>query len=260
MKNSKLSTTNIKVAVVSFLAATLMFGGMSAISAYFTDTDTATNTFTVGNVDAELLEPNYPGNNDSAVKDQVGNQETAKDPLVHNTGVNDAVVFIKVTVPVANVTEVSNTGTKGTKQNQELYYFKKATDAVTTHANNFYTGSATAKGWIELTGKETGTDYTGTTRTYVFGYNEVIQGSSTNDGSAQTVNTNDRTLPLFDKVQMKNILEAEVAAGTSENVVINAYVIQADNILNTSGVIPTSGYITAANLASIYDIYVAQNS
>ena len=43
------------------LAGTMMIGGTFA---YLTNTQTATNTFTVGNVKVELKEPNYPGNDD----------------------------------------------------------------------------------------------------------------------------------------------------------------------------------------------------
>ena len=93
MKKTK---KQLAIAMASCLmVGALAFGGTMA---YLTDTEGATNTFTVGKVQIDLEEPGYPGNTDDSVKNLVSNQEIAKDPQVENTGVNDAIVFMTVEV------------------------------------------------------------------------------------------------------------------------------------------------------------------
>ncbi len=220
------------------LAGALMIGGTFA---YLTNTQTATNTFTVGNVKVELSEPNYPGNDDPSVKEQVPNQETKKDPQVKNIGANEAVVFIRMTVPVRTITPVNDDGTKGTKGASEMFIYKQADDAAGTHVNNF------SADWIELPAKEEGTDLKGATRTYIFGYKNVLPAGGTTDA-------------LFDKVQMKNFMEAEITSADNLDIGIEAYAIQAQNIVSGSNAIDISGDLDVNTLSTIYDRFVNQNS
>lgn len=71
------------------LCATAIIGGTLA---YFTDTEAATNTFTVGNVDIELTEPNWTGEHTNVYP----GQKLAKDPTVKNIGANACYVRISV--------------------------------------------------------------------------------------------------------------------------------------------------------------------
>ena len=224
-----------KKTVITSMAALAVFAGMSVpyVSAYLTDNETATNTFTVGKVQVDLEEPSYPGNNTDKTTNLVPNGEVAKDPKVENTGNNAAIVFIKMTVPRANVTLVKDNGEKGTKEVQELFYFKKNADTIDKHQNNFDTN------WVELTSPE-GTA-TATERTYVFGYNTAVAaGKSTN--------------PLFEKIQLKNVIENEITTGEAKNIKIDTYAIQADNIVG----VDTSA-LDATKLTSIYTTYMKQN-
>ena len=222
------------------IAGVLSFGGVSGILAYQTDAETMNNVVTIGEVTMELTEPNWPGNDSDTVKNQLGNQETPKNPTIKNTGTNDAVVFLRMTVPVADVTPVSDTGTLGTKARQELYYFKKTADTAEAHANNFYAN------WIELPTKETGTDMASATRTYVFGYKTKITANQSTD-------------PLFDKIQLKNLIEGSLPSKTSESIKLEAFAIQADEIIS-GDVVDTSGDMNAEALTKIYTIYVTQNN
>ena len=78
------------IALVVALAAILIVGGTMA---FFTDTKTKDNTFTIGDVSIDLLEPNWdPTNTDN----KYPGQTLAKDPQVKNDGTNDAFVRIKV--------------------------------------------------------------------------------------------------------------------------------------------------------------------
>ena len=268
---------DFKNTAVGFLSAALLFSGFNFISAYFTDAEKATNTFTVGNVKIESVEPNYPGNDSNPVKNITPSKEIAKDPKAVNKGVNDAIIFVTLDSPLENVTVMNDDGTtSAAKAVNEIFWYKDANDAINVHRNNFDSN------WLELTGKEKyvkisadgltetkveddelATTYAGLqagehiVKRYVFGYKEQIQGSSTTDGDAQTA-TNNQTTELFDKIQLKNVKENEIDKRT-ENVVVRTYAIQAENLLDSTGT-DISTTLNAANLATIYDMFVKQNS
>lgn len=253
-KNSKRNAA-MAVGIATLLGA----GALGGTLAYLTDNENTTNTFTVGKVKIDGTEPDYPGNDSDDVKDLVPNEEVVKNPQMVNTGINDAIAFIKVTVPVENVTLVADDGTKSAKAAQEIFWLKDAEDAISTHANHFDAD------WIELTDEEGFYSASGDkvsaytapgTRTYIFGYNKKIEGSSTTDGSAQTA-ANKKTTPLFDKVQLKNVLEGELTEGAARNIVIDFYAIQAEEVLENS--IDLTDTLNKANLTKIYDIFVKQN-
>ena len=270
---------NKKKIILSGLAVTLVAGATSgAALAYLTDGETAENTFTIGDVSIEGIEPNYPGNDCDEVKDIVPNNEIAKDPQIDNNGINDAIVFMTVDSPMELVTVVSDNGSHlQDKGVNELFWFKDAEDALSTHANNF------SQDWQELSAKEmyvkiaadgSETQLNASTpaellaaynakaadehivKRYVFGYTEAIQGSSTHDGTAQTAE-NKVTAPLFDKVQLKNVIENEIDEAV-EKIVVRSYAIQATKILENS--VDLAANLNEANLGKIYDIFIRQNS
>lgn len=88
-----------KILAVALAAsmAVLAVGGSSL--AYFTDTDSADNVFTVGNIKIDLTEPKWEAEGKEEAKDMYPGEPVAKDPTVTNTGANPAVVRIKVTFP-----------------------------------------------------------------------------------------------------------------------------------------------------------------
>lgn len=133
------------VALCAALIGVLAVGGMAA---YFTDTDTKTNTFTVGNVDIVLTEPSFPES--GRVENIVPNQVIAKDPTVTlQNGSNSAYAFIEIVVP------------KHT-DGQELFDLIKADGSVGINT-----------GWTLVT-ETTGTD----TNTRVYAYNTELTQSS----------------------------------------------------------------------------------
>lgn len=79
----------LALALVVVLAVTAVTG---ATLAYFTDNDAKTNTFTVGNVQIELTEPEWEGKVEKVYPGQV----LDKDPTVENTGANPCYVRVKV--------------------------------------------------------------------------------------------------------------------------------------------------------------------
>ena len=93
--------TILMAAIAVMLVAVLVVGGTLA---YFTDTKSATNTFTMGNVAITLDETDV---NNPKARTANGNtynvypgQTVQKDPIVHNTGKNAA--YIRATVNVSN--------------------------------------------------------------------------------------------------------------------------------------------------------------
>ena len=80
--------------LVVCLLATAIIG---TTLAYFTDTDGKTNTFTVGNVDITLTEPNWDISGAGDAPEVYPGEPLAKDPTVTNDGKNPCFVRIKVT-------------------------------------------------------------------------------------------------------------------------------------------------------------------
>ena len=87
----------MKTGILICAAAAALCVGSAA--AYFTDSDTAVNTFTIGKVELDLQEPGYVPETDITP-----GEEIQKDPQIKNTGVNDEYVFLTVTIPYANIT------------------------------------------------------------------------------------------------------------------------------------------------------------
>ncbi|MCR5072899.1 MAG: SipW-dependent-type signal peptide-containing protein [Clostridiales bacterium] len=263
-----------KIGIASAAAVMLMAGARGTL-AYLTDMEETSNDFTVGEVSIETLEKDYPGNDSPDVKNLVPNEEVAKNPTVDNKGVSDAVIFMTVDSPMEKITVVGDDGSIVTaKSVNELFWFKDADDAASVHANSF------DENWQELTGKEMyvriAADGSETevaeadlasaydaladgetlVKRYVFGYKTTIQGSDTTDGTEQT-DENKTTSALFDKVQLKNVIENETD-GAPEQIVLRTYAIQGSQILEDSADLAAS--LSEENLGKIYDVFVRQNS
>ena len=93
---------NKVILAVTILFLIFLVGGAIA---FFTDTKSKTNTFTIGNVEITLTEPNWSetDSNSNGVPDAAENlmpgDSVAKDPTITNVGSNDAYVFAKVVMP-----------------------------------------------------------------------------------------------------------------------------------------------------------------
>jgi predicted ribosomally synthesized peptide with SipW-like signal peptide len=191
-------------AVALALVGILSVGG---IMAYFTDADTATNTFTVGKVSIDLQEPSWDPDIPEAITPL---EEFAKDPQIKNDGVNDAFVFMEVVVPYANVTIAAQDGTKAAdKAWTELFSYD------------------VKDGWTEITGTVADTAYpiideTAGTVTHLYAYGTADEMTAV----AKDVTT----ASLFDFIRFANVVEDEGLEGTDLNVVVNGYAIQTTNI------------------------------
>ena len=83
-----------KLVLIIVIALTIIITG--GVIAYLTDTDNATNTFTVGSVSIDLTEDNWDEINGQNV---TPGKVIAKDPAINNTGKNPAYVYLKVENP-----------------------------------------------------------------------------------------------------------------------------------------------------------------
>ena len=93
-----------KILALSMCIALAAIAIVGASLAYFTDTKTATNTFTMGDVQIKLDETNVNDPEGDRVTSNVYNvypgAVVTKDPIVHNIGKNGA--YIRATVNVSN--------------------------------------------------------------------------------------------------------------------------------------------------------------
>ena len=182
MKNRKM----VKGIALAAMVAALAAGGTAA---YLTDFETATNSFTIGKVDIELDEPNWkPDDNTKLVPTQV----IKKDPYVKNKGINEAFVYLEVSVPVRNVITAAQDGTRNPLRKTELF----------TYSRN--------KEWTQLERKEVGQNMV-----YTYAYNHILKPGQ-------------KTTTLFDTVKFANIIEGQLDTQQID-MPVRAYAIQSTN-------------------------------
>jgi predicted ribosomally synthesized peptide with SipW-like signal peptide len=201
------------------LALALMVASLGGISAYFTDADSATNTFEIGEVDIELQEPNWPG-----TPDTTPNETTPKDPQIYNKGKSDAFVFLEVLVPYRdNIVIADQNGIANAPVTSELFVYE------------------TNPGWVEIQSEINEQD--GVVR-HLYAY----IGDNTSDLKALPHGAT--TTTLFDEVTFINAVEGQGLENTTQDIVINAYGIQTNDI-NGNRTDPDGVWAVIANAKDI---------
>lgn len=204
-----------KVIVAGAAIAVMLVGGASA---YFTATDDATNTWTVGNVAIDLQEPAY----DASEKDNITpNQQLDKDPVVENTGSNEAFIFVKFSIPKASVKTVGSDGKPTEASVQELFDY-------TVNDN-----------WT-LIDEASGTD----SNTYIYAYGTEEQ--------CLGVDPEETTAVVFKdgKIKFKNVLEGQV--DSSLTLPVYAYAIQTSDITADGSTAPADVWeVLSGQVASV---------
>lgn len=243
--------------VTGALALGCMAGG---ILAYQTDTDVSGNRFTIGNVRITAMEPKFPTRDTDrdTVPDECEDltpfEEVTKDPRIQNTGKNDCIVFFRMTAPVEELTLVNDDGTRGQTALNDLFWFKMASDSASLHANHFNPN------WIRLDGVDgqivscAGINDEGRGKVYIFGYHVRLKPSQYTDN-------------LFDKVQNKKYGSRTIRGEEIEQVRLESFAIQADDICSSGMVgskpvsikLQTGGQLSKADLTYIYKAFVNQN-
>lgn len=198
-KNGTVKATRNCRKAAAVLACAVIAGTVagSGILAYFTDGDTAVNTFTVGKIALELEEPGWeeqelitPG------------QKIKKDPQIVNTGLNSEFVFLEVSIPYKNVVTAAADGTKEKTGEKELF----------TYSVN--------EEWTELGTGEKNPDNGTITHRYVYGTSQ----------QCTPLMKDERTPALFESVTFINVVEGQGLEESTQNITVNAYGIQTTDI------------------------------
>lgn len=245
--NKRVGNVVLACATVGALAV----AGVGSFSAYLTDNAQTTNTFTVGKVQINLEEPSYPGNDSNEVTNIVPNQEIAKDPQVENTGKNEAIVYISVSIPIK---KLAVAGADGTRKDEAItQLFQTSADGGTTYTDNAFNADWTWIKTVYTNSDGTETIYTDNDNhdipedaikvTRIYGYNNKL--ATTGDEA--------KTSAIFDKVKLVNVIEGYVDA-TTQDIEIKTCAIQSDNITDVD-----TSTLDQATLTSIYNVYMNQN-
>ena len=214
---------------------------ISGIFAYLTDNESKENVFTIGNVDIELLEPSWEIDGET-VLDANGNeipdfaenvlpgQVIDKDPQIKNVGSNDAYVFMKVTVPkdwAITADEDGELENNGENVQTELFTYEIDRD-----------------NWRQISGYYENDD--GSVTRY-YAYKAVLPADDTDDANVTT--------PLFESVQLANVINTAFTKTTDTNIKIEAYAIQCDAIPNADDIDPTDEY----DMCDVFNLISSQN-
>ena len=218
-----------RIILISALCVLLSAAVIGFTVSYLTDSESADNIFTVGNIHLTLIEPQYPSDPNERV--MVPYKTIGKDPQLVNSGTKNAFVFIKLTVPLENATLINDDRSRKNEQYQEIFQF-----GVNTGVNSSTIGNVTYNNkWVFCTDI---VDSQKHTHTYVFGYSEVLK-------------PNAQTAPLFDTVSLLSILEKGTNSNFTEDIIVEGCGIQSENILDST--INTSEQ-NSDNLLKIYTI------
>ena len=186
----------MKKKTLNIIAATAIVGALAAggTMAYLTDHAETTNEFTVGKVDIDLTEPNWrPDENKKIEPSQV----ITKDPKITNNGINDAFVYLEVSIPVANVTTANADGTRIEAKETELFSFAAKND------------------WTRIDKRKVGKS-----QVYTYSYNKILKKGE--------------TTTLFDTVTFANVIEGQLDTQNLQ-IPVRAYAIQTVNTGDNGG-------------------------
>lgn len=207
----KVNKGTMAAVIACVLIGTLAVG---SVSAYFTDGDTVTNTFTVGKISLDLTEPDW--NPDNA-KDITPNQTIKKNPQITNDGVNSEFVFMEVIVPYDNLVTANDNGTLNAAADTELYSY------------------IVNSGWYQMSRTQ---NTKNKTVTYLYVYGTEAACTELTAGST--------TPAVFNTVKFANVVEDQALEGKTLEIIVNAYGIQTSDI-NGGKTAPTDVWAVLEN-------------
>ena len=176
--------------------------------AYFTDSEEKTNTFTIGNVDISLSEPDWvetdttPANGvPDAAENLMPGQTVLKNPIISNESTkNPAYVFAKVVVPCTTETTP-----------QEIFTYTINTDK-----------------WTELTGSAVACTSGGNaTHVYYYGTSGTL-AELAKAAADDTPTPTDKA--VFDSVTVRSTLEGDEGLDGNKSIVVTGYGIQTEGL------------------------------
>ena len=218
--------------IAAALAAVMLIGG---VSAYFTSTDTAENTWTVGNIKIDLQEPGYDEFNEAEAENMTPNKVIHKDPQVKNTGDNDAYVFIKVSIPKANVATAAQDGAKEEAALQELFDY------------------GINSGWVKVAEDTSAADK----NTYVFAYGTETECTALAKNEVTSVlfkNADKEGLAEAGAVgfiTFKNVIEGQGLENITLNIPVEAFGIQTTDLTAADASSPAEVWAVINNQSGI---------
>ena len=257
----KIIKKRLSLFVIIIIIILLMLTVMTHLTvSYFVRKKTADNYFNVSLTELTVVEDSFP--QQSKDKWVVPKGFLPKDPHIINTGSSDVYAFAEITVPYDEVIMISEQGENKNlpepqgKKNAELFNiisndeecisadetesFREAF-GVTDNAEFSYDHN-----WIFLSSKE---DQINKTHSYLFGYTSIL---TTETGRNYTSN-------IFDKIQLRNILEGCISENAVRTVTISAYGLQSEEL--RADVEPENKQkITRDEMLDIYRIYKNQES
>lgn len=166
----------------------VLSAGAGATLAYLTDDAQAENVITIGDVSIDLTEPAW---DPASGKNLVPDAAVPKNPRVTNTGSLDAWVFLRVSIPVKNISAVdADTKRKLPAADMELFRFEADSNWELVSENR-----------------------TASAADYVYGYRTTVApGSSTTE--------------FFREVSLVNYLEGELNPEEQFTIPVEAVAIQ----------------------------------
>ncbi len=208
------------------VAGTLIVGLLTAIGigAYLTDTDVKQDVYTVGNVQAEIV-----SNGDM----EVGNVGALLPGTVHryeraamNTGINDAYVFMSITIPYEMIGVADSDGTQLGEKTMQIFIPGSADGYVSSEwklVDSGFIGEYEIEENEQLNGEhEQYSTVVGNTITYVYGY---IGDNA--DGSLKALASGETTANLVETMELTNLYRADNING---EVSTKLYAIQSANV------------------------------
>lgn len=225
----------IKSMIAIALALALAFTGLFGIGAFFTGTDVKSDGYTIGQVEVQLV-----GDTDLyAVEKLTPNQEWDFTRSVKNIGINDAYVFMTVTVPTENifVHDLDGIHTDANAALTQLFTYGTGNAAgvssqwkpVTAGKYGDYNIQA-IDGVIENRSGDYAAVRLNNTITYIYAY--VGDGDTLARLSADQ--STDNLFELMKFVNASDTVAQYNVEGTVGQVKTEVYAIQADNVLETT--------------------------
>lgn len=242
-----------KITALCLCVALLAIAVVGASLAYFTDTKSATNTFSVGNVKIDLIEQEKtddgrlvgfkPGKTLVPGKSNDGNA-VSKIVTVKNTGKNDAWVWVDLKIPAYLVSSEYPTN----ESKNALHWNSYGCFNVEYNSGNYWK-LATSDGIVDADHKVTNPDMVavedGLWNDYKYVGKETINGTEyvvIRTTMAKTLPANKISLPCLAQVYMdwrvttnedgtQFILPGgdPISVNASWEIIVNAYAIQADS-------------------------------
>lgn len=219
--------TGKNLLIVMAMLVVLVVG---SIGAYFTATDEASNSFTVGKIDVEITEPKWSELADANENDipdvaecVLPNQQIEKDPTVKNTSEdNDAFVFVKVTVPKKKI--LTSNVVNGNKEEEPVTTQLFQLNDI----NN--TSKGNGKAWAGTDTYNADSWYLVKSETSEEDVNEYIFAYGNSAGCTALAAGESTTEPVFSSVTFCNAVGGQELELSTQNIKIEAFAIQATDL------------------------------